>query len=259
VSVWAWQSFAALGVQDLTANITQDLVSMSIERVNEFDPTDLASLLRSMVLCGYSPSKENLKDVCYRAFMIAGTFGASATSIFLWSIAMLGGNVDMKLREEIKARIAACAASFSFYECGDIIWACNVLDIQIDPAVWSSMWKTALGGVTTCDGTSLSNIMFAHGTWRIKPEQVLLDAIKERITEIVPEFEPEEVGNLTWAMGALGCEAPEVLLQAQQDLGSKALAKKTPCYNVHSKETLISIRKLQKTPPSHKTRQELFV
>jgi hypothetical protein len=253
------QSFAALGVQELTANITQELVIMSIERVTEFGPTDLASLLRSMVLCGYSPSSQQLKDINYRAFMIAGAFQASATSMYLWSIAMLGGNIDFKLREEIKARIAASAASFSFYECGDILWACSVLDIQVDPAVWSLIWKTAQSNVTTCDATSISNIMFAHGTWRIKPEQALLDAIKERITETISEFEPDEVGNLTWAMGVLGCESPEALTQAQQDL-AQPVAKKTPCYNVHNKVKLISILELQRAAKiAMRHRQELFV
>ena len=63
---------------------------------------------------------------------------------------------------------------------GDVIWACFSLDIQIDPAMWTNMWKRAHAVLGECDGTSLSNFMFAHAVWMKKPEQALLDALKEK-------------------------------------------------------------------------------
>lgn len=65
-------------------------------------------------------------------------------------------------------------------EMGDVIWACFSLDIQIDPAMWTNMWKRAQTVLCECDGTSLSNFMFAHAVWMKKPEQALLDALKEK-------------------------------------------------------------------------------
>jgi hypothetical protein len=231
----AMWSFAALGIQDLTAAVTQDLAEASCEdrRINDFGPMDLCSLLRSMVLCGYTPTKDQFQAIYRRVFLLVSTLEGSAVAMFLWSVAMLGGTLDYKMKEEFKLRLSQ-HPSFSFYECGDLLWACSVLDISIDPGVWQNLWRRALACVGTCDSTSLSNIMFAHASFRTKPEQALLDAIKVRITEIVPEFEPDELANLTWAMGVLSCESPEALTQAQQK--NSVTASKNPCYRIQSKE-----------------------
>jgi len=231
----AMWSFAALGIQDLTAGITQELVEASCEdrRINDFGPMDLCSLMRSMVLCGYTPTKDQFQTLYRRTLLLMGVFEGSAVAMFLWSVAMLDGTLDYKMREEFKLKLHN-APAFSFYECGDVLWACSFLEIQLDPHVWNNIWKRALAGVADCDSTSLSNIMFAHASFRTKPEQALLDVIKERITEIIPEFEPDELANLTWAMGVLGCESPEALTNAQQN--NSVAATKHPCYRIQTKE-----------------------
>jgi hypothetical protein len=226
-------------VQDLTAPIMEEIVAMSMERINEFGPTDIASLMRSLVLVDYKLTKEDWTTIFRRMMLIASVFEASATSMFLWGVAMLGGTPDFKLREEIKLRIPVNAAAFSFYECGDLIWACSVLDIQLDPVVWSAIWKSAERGVTDCDATSLSNLMFAHGSWRTKPEQGLLDAAKERIPEVLPQIEATELANLAWAMGVLGVESPEALTQAQQKNDEQPT--KFPCYCINPKEVRLCL------------------
>jgi len=237
------QSLAALGVNELTANVLQELVTMSMERINQFSPTDIGSLMRSMVLCGYEPSKDEWTILFARMFQsitqLASSFEASATSMCLWSTAMMHGTIHFKLREEFKLRLAQIACQLSFYDCGDTLWACSLLDIPLEPHTWSAIWKSALGAIADCDSTSLSNLMFAHGVWRTKPEQALLDAIKERTIAILADFAPDELANLTWAMGALSCELPEALTQAQQSNSVAAL--RTPCYRVHCKQVLVCV------------------
>jgi hypothetical protein len=232
------QSFRSLELLQLTVPVTQNLVNMSMERFNEFGPVDIACLMRSMVLVGYQPSKEEFATIVQRVMITASHFEASATSMFVWSLAMLQGTCSARLREEIKPRIHIHASSFTFSECADILWATSVLEIQIDkdPQLWNAISKCALANISGSDTTSLSNIMFAYAslTPRQKPEQPLLEAMKEKIAEFVPQFEPDELANLTYAMVALNIECSEALTQAQQK--NSVTFSKIPCYRVNDKE-----------------------
>ena len=81
VGLVVW-SFSALDVAKLPGiqAITQDLVELTLgKRVNEFGPVDLSSLCRSLVLCGYDASNDDVKAICARAYMIIQSFEAQAT------------------------------------------------------------------------------------------------------------------------------------------------------------------------------------
>jgi len=149
-------------------------------------------------------------EICERRDAVLNPMDISQ---FLWASASLNFPTEPRCLDLLQRRALQCLGDFTAADLSNMLWglAWHMPDVEFVPSFKDEVAQAALSKLATFTPQGLSNVMLAYANFK-DAQPALSYAVEQQMLRSFPQYNEQDVANITCAFSRLGYTPSEALL-----------------------------------------------